>query len=77
MSERNLFEVIGEGFYEPETDDLFLPDIDPEDAVGWPETDDQDEDEYRIQDEILSSLEASYGTTHVSYYDGEEYGYNG
>jgi len=38
MSKDNLFEVIGEGVYEVETDDLFLPDISPEE-LGWPDAD--------------------------------------
>lgn len=35
----NLFEVIGEGHYDGPSDGLFLPDIDPETPVGWPEGD--------------------------------------
>lgn len=29
-----MFEVIGEGEYDPTTDRLFLPDIDPEEEMG-------------------------------------------
>lgn len=62
----DLFTVIGRGTYIPEGD-LFLPDIDPEDAVGWPEARREDFEEAVYDHEILPRLEAAYGITHFEY----------
>lgn len=48
----DLFTVIGSGVYDGDRD-LFLPDIDPEDAVGWPESDYQREiDQWEVEEDF-------------------------
>ena len=47
----------------------------PSNAVGWPETDPEDFEDYRDGRDYLSRLEASYGLTHPGSYGTYEEGY--